>query len=157
MYARPTACCPASSCQQSFYRSKANVFVREPCDLPQAASPKSDAPMWVAHPHRASPRPHSLIHSGWCLLSSFMPLARPCQVINYVFQLKQSIHDGGDGAAVADSSDGDVDNEMAHAGSRRGAHGTLLQLVPLRGTTIGAETRRGSETKERVYEAAALP
>ena len=32
-----------------------------------------------------------------------------------------------------------------------------LQLVPLRGTTIGAETSRGSETKERVYEAAALP
>ena len=34
---------------------------------------------------------------------------------------------------------------------------TLLQLVPLRVTTIGAETCRGSETKERVYEAAALP
>ena len=31
---------------------------------------------------------------------------------------------------------------------------SLLQLVPLRGTTIGAETCRGSETKVRVYEAA---
>ena len=33
---------------------------------------------------------------------------------------------------------------------------SLLQLVPHRGTTIGAETCRGGETKERVYEAAAL-